>query len=154
MTPKLHFEGILAEVRNLPLSDRVGYLLDIISDIYPEDQSVPEIDALGLNLAPTPYAFLRLMHNRLGETVSKDSLYAYTCARKPSSDWPLMKTIDVQICGLRKKLQGSGWKIETIHGCGYRLTISQQEFPSMGTADVGAVTSTPTYLPVETAPGA
>ena len=152
MSSNIQFQRIVEALRDVPKKKKVEFLLDVIKDIFPEE-SDPQIDALELNLSRTHYNILRRLLRWEGQVTPKEAVYAAICAGRPKPDWPAEKTLDVHIHNLRNKLSGTDWSIQTIQGRGYILRVDDTKFPSLGKADVGAVTDTPTYLP-ELDPGA
>lgn len=54
---------------------------------------------------------------RRGWILSRSALLVAMCFDRREADWPEPKTVDVQICKLRRKLDGI--TIRTVQGCGY-----------------------------------
>lgn len=73
-----------------------------------------------LHLSPREYAVLELLFLKKGVTLRKDAFLNHLYC---GTEEPEMKTIDVIICRLRKKLAaaGVGQLIGTVWGCGYIL---------------------------------
>jgi len=53
----------------------------------------------------------------VGALLSRSALLVAMCFDRREADWPEPKTVDVQICKLRRKLDGI--TIRTVQGCGY-----------------------------------
>jgi two-component system cell cycle response regulator CtrA len=78
------------------------------------------VHGVSLHLSRREYAILELLFLRQGIVLSKDAFLNHLYC---GGDEPEMKTIDVIICRLRKKLTLAGVPslIDTIWGCGYIL---------------------------------
>lgn len=75
-----------------------------------------------LRLTPTEQRILEMLARRPGRIVTRDlivdTLYA-------GADAPRSSTVDVFVHGLRRKLDsGTGLKIETVRGAGFRLAMA------------------------------
>lgn len=84
------------------------------------DSHEVRIDGTPLHLSPREYAVLELLFLKKGVTLRKDAFLNHLYC---GTEEPEMKTIDVIICRLRKKLAaaGVGQLIGTVWGCGYIL---------------------------------
>jgi two-component system, cell cycle response regulator CtrA len=78
------------------------------------------VHGVSLHLSRREYAILELLFLRQGIVLSKDAFLNHLYC---GGDEPEMKTIDVIICRLRKKLTLAGVPslIDTVWGCGYIL---------------------------------
>ena len=76
-----------------------------------------------VRVTPKEFSMLELLVRKRGACVSKRALMAYLYH---GSRQPEIKTIDVHICNLRRKLgsAGGGELVESIWGQGYRLQES------------------------------
>ena len=89
-----------------------------------------EIAGKPVNLTGKEFAMLEMMAMRQGSTITKEM---FLNGMYGGMDEPELKTIDVFICKLRKKLaDASGGKsyIETVWGRGYALRLSEEVRPS------------------------
>lgn len=84
------------------------------------DSHEVRVDGTPLHLSPREYAVLELLFLKKGVTLRKDAFLNHLYC---GTEEPEMKTIDVIICRLRKKLAaaGVGQLIGTVWGCGYIL---------------------------------
>ncbi len=80
-----------------------------------------KIDGKPVSLTPTEFGILKLLAKRPGWVFSRqqiiDEVRGYDYLITP-------RVIDVQVFSLRKKLGGTGKKIETVRGIGYRYNDS------------------------------
>ena len=84
------------------------------------DRRDVRVHGVPLHLSRREYAVIELLFLRQGVVLSKDAFLTHLyCGR----DEPEMKTIDVIVCRLRKKLAEAGvpMLIDTVWGCGYIL---------------------------------
>lgn len=75
----------------------------------------------GLRMTPKERAIAEYLRARMGKTVSRDAIMNALYFDDPNGG-PDIKIIDVFMCKLRRKLIGSGFRIETDHVIGYRMT--------------------------------
>lgn len=75
---------------------------------------------LEYGIPPYPGRIAAILHGKLGRYVSKPQLWEILYGTDPNGGAQL-KTVDVFICQLRRKLKHSPWAIETLWGSGYRM---------------------------------
>lgn len=63
-----------------------------------------------------------------GMQVGKEAIHNRLYSARPD-DAPEIKIVDVLVCKLRKKLEGTSWSIETIWGVGYKLVGTENVLP-------------------------
>lgn len=89
-----------------------SYLAPGVSDPVPDS-----------HLTKTEQRLLARLMQSAGNMVTRE--YLMDAIYFDRHNEPVVKIIDVYVCKLRKKLQGSQYVIENVHGQGYRLdTIS------------------------------
>jgi two-component system cell cycle response regulator CtrA len=109
------------------------------------DTRIVSVDNEPVRLTEKEYAILELLSLRRGATVTRETLLDQLYG---GMDEPQLKTFDVFICKLRKKLAratGGSHYIETVWGQGYvlrdRLPRSATAMPKVSTEDPGTVTA-------------
>ena len=76
--------------------------------------------AEGIRFTPRERAVLKALHDRCGQVVTKEQLFARTYdSLFTDADLPDDNILAVFICKLRRKLRGSPWVIETRYGVGW-----------------------------------
>jgi len=73
-----------------------------------------------LGLAPREFELLRVLAAHLGQALSRDQILAAGWGPRFVGE---PKTVDVHVAWLRQKLEGSGLRVTTIRGIGYRLDV-------------------------------
>ncbi|MEO6798108.1 MAG: winged helix-turn-helix domain-containing protein [Candidatus Dormibacter sp.] len=73
-----------------------------------------------LDLAPREYELLRVMAENAGKALSRDRILAAAWGPRFVGE---PKTVDVHVAWLRQKLEGSGLRVTTLRGLGYRLDV-------------------------------
>jgi DNA-binding response OmpR family regulator len=73
-----------------------------------------------LKLAPREYELLRVLVENRGKAISRDRILAAAWGPRFVGE---PKTVDVHIAWLRQKVEGSGLRVTTIRGLGYRLDL-------------------------------
>ena len=71
-----------------------------------------------IDLTPREYALLRYFSAHPNEVARRADLFDYAWGR---GAYVFSRTLDTHVCTLRRKIAGSGWRIETVSGMGYRL---------------------------------
>jgi len=89
-----------------------------------------------LELAPREYELLRVMAENRGRALSRDRILAAAWGPRFVGE---PKTVDVHVAWLRQKLDGSGLRVTTIRGLGYRLDVMPVSVPDKPVAAVGAM---------------
>jgi two-component system cell cycle response regulator CtrA len=109
------------------------------------DTRIVSVDNEPIRLTEKEYAIHELLSLRRGATVTRETLLDQLYG---GMDEPQLKTFDVFICKLRKKLAratGGSHYIETVWGQGYvlrdRLPRSATAMPKVSTEDPGTVTA-------------
>lgn len=72
-------------------------------------------------LTPAQSIIFNFLYQRRGHTVSRNALLDCYHASLETGSLPTNKIIDVYVWHIRQKIKGSRFRIETIHGIGYRL---------------------------------
>jgi len=126
------FTHIRNTALNLPPLDAVEYLLDTLETLALVSLTKPHVAD---KIAPTVTYYERrvliaLIDARAADGVlNKDSLYNAVYFDKPDCGARDIKSVDVFICKLRKKLKRG--KIETIWGEGYRFVDDETATPDL-----------------------
>jgi len=89
-----------------------------------------------LELAPREYELLRVMADNRGKALSRDRILAAAWGPRFVGE---PKTVDVHVAWLRQKLEGSGLRVTTMRGLGYRLDVLPSQAAEQAVAEVGAV---------------
>lgn len=79
-----------------------------------------------LELSRREYDLLRVMAENRGKALSRDAILAAAWGPRFVGE---PKTVDVHIAWLRQKLDGSGLRVTTIRGLGYRLDVMSMPAP-------------------------
>jgi DNA-binding response OmpR family regulator len=84
-----------------------------------------ELDGDRLILTPTEWTLLSLLTRTPGRVIPRQELAGFVLGRELPDD---ERNIDAHMKNLRRKLADrSGEIVETIHGVGYRLRLSQDQ---------------------------
>lgn len=128
---KQAFMTAINAIRNGSTSQRVHdatYSLELLSAAFWPEASSPETmherwEPYGLTTLQARLADLLL--TRLGKLVSWQAfLHACYFDRR---DWPCEKLFSVTVCHIRKKLAKSPYRIENVHGLGYRMELKNAQ---------------------------
>lgn len=76
------------------------------------------VSGVELELAPREFELLRVLAENAGQALSRDRILSAAWDPRFVGE---PKTVDVHIAWLRQKLEGSGLRVTTIRGVGYRL---------------------------------
>lgn len=79
-----------------------------------------------LELAPREYELLRVLAENRGKALSRDRILDAAWGPRFVGE---PKTVDVHIAWLRHKLEGSGLRVTTMRGVGYRLDLISGPMP-------------------------
>jgi two-component system cell cycle response regulator CtrA len=93
-----------------------GYLTPTISDPLPH-----------IRLTPNQRSILSLFFAKMGQVISKGSLLDAAGYHHGWDSEPLIKTVDVYICQLRKRIKTTEYRIETVWGQGYRMVKTDEK---------------------------
>ena len=85
------------------------------------DRSCVELDEREVELGPREYAVLAALSRRPGVLVRTDELITEAWGHAAPDD---TGTVKHQVARLRRKLDGSRVRIETVRGAGYRMAVS------------------------------
>lgn len=110
-----------AAVQDMRPLDAVDYLLDVIEAIAPPASHTAQWDFDGVHLTRSQKKILRAIAAGRGAIVTRDQVYAALVADRRECDWPTYKSVEVQLCFMRRRLAGSPVRIETVFGQGYRI---------------------------------
>jgi hypothetical protein len=102
-----------------------GWICDLVARELGMDSSGPldalarqlVIDGRRIDLTPLEYDTLRLLQLRSGEAVSRPVLLDEVWGRGHEGG---SNVVDTVVHSLRRKLGAQAWRIETVHGVGYR----------------------------------
>jgi len=75
-----------------------------------------------------------MMLRAWGRGVTRVAIHDALYGTRPQIDEANLKTVDVYVCHLRKKLRGSRYSIDTVWGIGYRMRFNHEE-PFNGETD-------------------
>lgn len=95
-----------------------------------------------LALTPREFELLRVMAENRGKALSRDRILAAAWGPRFVGE---PKTVDVHVAWLRQKLEGSGLRVTTMRGLGYRLDVipvSGYDVPPSRLEVMGRSTST------------
>jgi DNA-binding response OmpR family regulator len=73
-----------------------------------------------IELSPREFELLRVMAENRGKALSRDRILAAAWGPRFVGE---PKTVDVHIAWLRQKLEGTGLRVTTMRGLGYRLDV-------------------------------
>jgi DNA-binding response OmpR family regulator len=73
-----------------------------------------------MELSPREFELLRVMAENRGKALSRDRILAAAWGPRFVGE---PKTVDVHVAWLRQKLDGSGLRVTTMRGLGYRLDV-------------------------------
>jgi DNA-binding response OmpR family regulator len=136
---------IAAQLKRLLQGDRErprpSPLLSVGNVRIDSEQRRVTVNAKELGLSPREYELLRVLAENRGKALSRDRILAAAWGPRFVGE---PKTVDVHIAWLRQKLDGSGLRLTTIRGLGYRLDIipTQLEKPVLIEVVMGRSTST------------
>ena len=82
------------------------------------DAMEASVDGRTLGLTRTEFELLRLLAGQPNRVYSRDQIIGQI---RGADYFVTERSIDYQICGLRKKLGSWGGRIETVRGAGYKL---------------------------------
>ena len=87
---------------------------------------MPLVSTLGLTI--TEAQIFLVLQRSPGRQAGKEAIHNRLYSARPE-DAPELKIVDVLVCKLRKKLEGTSWSIETIWGVGYKLVGTENVLP-------------------------
>ena len=105
-------------VQEMSRDEAIEYLLEVVEQIVAQDEPLQRRvgDA---TLTPQQAIIFAILKRYLGEEVSRERIWHAIAAGRPDTG-PDIKSVDVQICVMRKLLHGQ-YRIETIWAFGYRM---------------------------------
>ena len=86
--------------------------------VIDSDAMAASVDGRALELTRTEFELLRLLAGRPNRVYSRDQIIGRI---RGAEYFVTERSIDYQICGLRKKLGSWGDRIETVRGAGYKM---------------------------------
>lgn len=112
-------------VQTMRAPDAVEFLLDCFEVLAGSMAGADDhpVDAWGIRLTPTERRMLICLHDAGGGLRNKNSLLDAMTFDRPG-DGPSIKSVDVYICKLRRKLPARVGRIETVHWHGYRFVAA------------------------------
>ena len=81
------------------------------------------VEGRELELAPQEFELLRVLVAGVGSALSRDRILAAAWGPRFVGE---PKTVDVHVAWLRPKLEGSGIRVTTVRGVGYRLDVLEE----------------------------
>src|SRR5262249_40347586 len=117
-------EALLEQLRGRtddPMVDKLSAQISVLCRGYMEPAGAETLP--GVKLTPNERHLFALLYARLGRAVSRGALLDAASYHHGWDREPQPKVVDVYVCHLRKKLAGSGLKIETVWGQGYRMVL-------------------------------
>lgn len=122
----LRVEAILRRVDRAapPRAQGEGAILRTGSVIIDVGAAQVEVDGLPVQLTPTEYRLLRTLVERRGRVQSRAQLLE---AGWEEAGAVTPRTVDMHVQRLRAKLGGSGARLETVRGFGYRWRASRNQ---------------------------
>lgn len=85
-----------------------------------------EIEGVEIQLTPREFDLLRVLIDNKGKVLSRDRILAGAWGPRFIVE---PKTVDVHVAWLRPKLEGSGVRVTTLRGVGYRLDVLDDRRP-------------------------
>lgn len=79
-----------------------------------------EVEGCELQMTPREFDLLRVLMENVGVVLSRDRILAGAWGSRFVGE---PKTVDVHVAWLRPKLEGSGLRVTTLRGVGYRLDV-------------------------------
>lgn len=101
--------------------------------IDPEERRVTA-GGLEIDLSPREFELLRVMAENRGKALSRDRILAAAWGPRFVGE---PKTVDVHIAWLRQKLEGTGLRVTTMRGLGYRLDVIPLQPAERSLAEAG-----------------
>lgn len=90
-----------------------------------------EVEGCYLQMTPREFDLLRVLMENVGVVLSRDRILAGAWGSRFVGE---PKTVDVHVAWLRPKLEGSGLRVTTLRGVGYRLDVLDDRRPTVLTA--------------------
>lgn len=120
---------VCAQVRAL-IRKRVPTQLDAVVEIgrvrFDASARRVAVDGRELSMTPREYELLKVLVENRGVVLSRDRILAAAWGSRFVGE---PKTVDVHVAWLRPKLEGSGIRITTLRGVGYRLDVLDDRRP-------------------------
>jgi arsenate reductase len=120
---------VCAQVRAL-IRKRVTARLDAIVEIgrlrFDAAARRVEVDGRELPMTPREFELLKVLVENRGVVLSRDRILAGAWGSRFVGE---PKTVDVHVAWLRPKLEGSGIRVTTLRGVGYRLDVLDDRRP-------------------------
>jgi len=85
-----------------------------------------EVEGCDLQVTPREFDLLRVLMENAGVVLSRDRILAGAWGARFVGE---PKTVDVHVAWLRPKLEGSGIRVTTLRGVGYRLDVLDDRRP-------------------------
>lgn len=128
-TPHEQVTNTIEEMKNAALRRDVGAIERCSNTLFALTAAymMPQVSTefLGYGFTNCEIRLIELLARREGQTLTKDCLLHGMYFDRPDCDWPELKIIDVFVCKLRRKLEGTPHEIETVWGLGYRYVRKQ-----------------------------
>jgi|SRR6185295_3191212 len=113
-------KSLLNQIRFLasnPKIEKCSDQIEVLCRAYMEP--VKGIHGMSLGLRASQATMFDLLLSKIGEPVTREALA--DVSRGPAGRDPSIESVDVNICRMRKKLRGTGYRIETVWGTGHRM---------------------------------
>ena len=115
---------IAAQLRRLLKTDRDrprhSPLLTAGNALIDTEERRVTVGGREIELSPREFELLRVMAENRGKALSRDRILAAAWGPRFVGE---PKTVDVHVAWLRQKLEGTGLRVTTIRGLGYRLDV-------------------------------
>lgn len=108
------------DIASQPLQDQVEHLRWAIEEITtPPPEFMASVAELGVHLTQGEGRMVGALMKHAGKPMTKEALLIAMAFDRHIDHLPDEKMVDVVVCKVRKKLQGSGFQIDTLWGQGY-----------------------------------
>ena len=113
-----HPDTLRRVVQDMTRDEAIEYLLEVVEQLTAQDEPLQR-EVNGAVLTPQQAIIFAILKRYEGEAVSRERIWHAISAGRPDTG-PDIKSVDVQICMMRKLLRGQ-YRIETIWAFGYRM---------------------------------
>lgn len=107
---------------NSPACPCCGAPVDPLAVLVDMASGVVTLGGRATHLTPTEVAMFDLLVKGYPAVTTRERIYDDLYSNRPECDWPEVKTIDILICKLRRKLSAIDLEINTIWGRGWVLS--------------------------------
>jgi DNA-binding response OmpR family regulator len=111
---------IAALAGNEDKAENCSLIIETLTAAYMDSKAFPLIEIDGIGLTNRERRVLDLLKSRPEQCFPRSAIMNALYFDKPDGDWPDPKIIDVFICKMRRKLEGTPHDVRTIWGRGYQ----------------------------------